>query len=512
MIRTTLAVLVVVALAVLVIALRGEPGSADLTWLGWDVRTTAAAAVLIGLFGSLAATVFWRSFIWVVEAPRRAARALAESRRRQAGEALARGFLAAAGGDGLEARRQAQRASGLGDEAPALVRLLNAQAAEAAGDAAAARAAYAAMLGFPEMRLVAHRALMLAAQGEGDAAEAARHAAAAYALARTAPWAWRAVLDARLAAGDWREALELMAGALERRIVSPLVAERARAALLTASAATAASTAASSSGAAGDERARQGALDDAQAAAKLRPDFAPAAVVAARLLAADGRLARAAQVIETAWKAAPHPALWLAYRDLRTDETPRERAARLASFAAFNPDPRESRILMVEQALIAGDATGARAACATLEAEPLTRRLAGLRARVAAQLGQRDEARAFIVRAAAAPAEPDWSDLDPEGDAFAYAPADWARIAAVYAETGELAHPRYERRERSISDVPELPAAYAESSPFIGALELAAPPLDDGDFGEDVMAGLEAAPPPAPPRPRRAFGARAKGR
>ena len=78
MIRTTLAILLVVALAVITIALRGEPGSAELTWLHWNVRTTAAAAALLILLFSLAATIFWRGLIWVVESPRRAARARAD--------------------------------------------------------------------------------------------------------------------------------------------------------------------------------------------------------------------------------------------------------------------------------------------------------------------------------------------------------------------------------------------------------------------------------------------------
>jgi HemY protein len=501
MIRTALALLVAAILAVLVIALRGEPGSAELTWLGWNVRTTAAAATLLVVFLSLAVTLLWRGLIWVVEAPRRAARASADARRRQGAEALTRGFLAASGGDGAEARRQAQRAADLADESPGLVRLLMAQAAEAAGDGAAARAAYSAMLSFPEMRLAAHRGLMQAAQAEGDEAEARRQADAAFALARTAPWAWRSVLEAKLAVGDWGEALTLMQGALERKIVSPITAERARAVLLTASAA--------SLEADGSERARHTAIEEAQAAARLRPDFAPAAVVGARLLGADGRQARAAQMIEAAWRARPHPALWLAYRDLKTDETPKERAARLASLAAFNPDDRESRILMVEQALIGGDAIGARTAAAKLESEPVTRRLAGLRARAASALGDTDEARAWIARGSAAPQEPDWSDIDPAGVAFAYEPADWARLASVYAERGELAHPRFERRERTISDLPELPAAYADSSPFLAPAGPDGPPppiVDVGDFDEDLQpADAVPAEPSAAPRPRRAF-------
>ena len=63
----------------------------------------------------------------------------------------------------------------------------------------------------------------------------------------------------------------------------------------------------------------------------MQPGFAPGVVMAARLLALDGKMGRAAASLENAWKVAPHPALWLAYRDLRTDETPRERAQRLIS-------------------------------------------------------------------------------------------------------------------------------------------------------------------------------------
>jgi HemY protein len=149
-----------------------------------------------------------------------------------------------------------------------------------------------------------------------------------------------------------------------------------------------------------------------------------------------------------------------------------------------------------------------------LDSEPATARLAGLMARVASAAGDRDEARAWISRGAAAPQEPDWSDLDPEGKAFAYTPADWARLVATYAETGELIHPRHERRERTISDLPQLPAAYADSAAFITAAETGAPLIiDDGDFGDDLQpAGAEA---PPPPRQKGAFptlGARGKAR
>jgi len=493
MIRTAIVIVFFAALAIAVLAMTGDAGSATLTWLGWRVDMTAATAALLVLFAALAATIFWRGLIWLLDAPRRAARARERNRRKQAGEVLARGFLAAAAGDGSEARRLAQKAAVLAEDSPALVRVLAAQAAEAAGDLPAATAAYSAMLGFPEMRLAGHKGLMQTALAEGDKLAALRHAQSAYDLTRTARWAWRTVLESKLEAADWPAALELVKGALERKIVTPIVAERARAALLAASAA----------GMEGseDDRTRAQALDYAMQAARLQPGFAPGVVMAARLLAADGKVGRASSMIEQAWKEAPHPALWLAYRDLRTNETPRERAARLAGLASLSPQARESRILSVEQALIAGDPAAAREAARPLLTEEPTARIAGLMARVAFADGNPDEARAWIARGAGAPQEPDWSDLDPEGRAFAYNRDDWARLVATYAETGELIHPRLERHERALSDLPELPVSYVESTPFVRAAETGAhvmPIPDDPGLGELLQPAVGE---PAPRRP-----------
>ncbi|MBI5941651.1 MAG: heme biosynthesis protein HemY [Caulobacterales bacterium] len=497
MIRTAIVLFLVAALAVAAMALGGDAGVASLLWRGWRVDMTAAAAALLVLFTSLLATIFWSFLKWLLEAPQRAARARAESRRKQGAEALARGFLAAAAGDGSEARRLAQKAADLADDAPALVRVLAAQAAEAAGDLPAAKAAYSAMLGFPDMRLAGLKGLMQTALAEGDKGAAIRHAQSAYGLAKTARWAWRALVDSRLEAGDWAAALDLVQGAQERKIVSPLVADRTRAALLAASAA--------SFEIAATEKLRAQALEFALQAVKLKPDFAPGVVMAARLLAADGKASRASSMIEAAWKGQPHPALWLAYRDLRTDETPRERARRLSGLAALNPEARESRILTVEQALIGGEISVAREAARGLEAEAVTQRLAGLQARAANAAGAVDEARAWIARGAAAPQEPDWSDLDPEGRAFAYRPEDWTRLVAAYGETGELIHPRLERHERTISDLPNLPAAYVESTPFLAAAEAGASimPIPDDPGVPDYARPPEGPPTPPAPAPRR---------
>ena len=75
-------------------------------------------------------------------------------------------------------------------------------------------------------------------------------------------------------------------------------------------------------------------------------------------------------------------------------------------------------------------------------------------------------------------------------------------FSVTYAETGELIHPRHERGERSLSALPELPIAYADSAAFLTAdgLEPVLYAVDDDDYGAD--GDLEVEVEPAAPRRR----------
>ena len=113
MIRAALVILIVVGVAIAALALTGDPGAASVAWMGWRADMSASAAVLIVFLGALVVTIAWRTLLWILEAPRRAERRRLESRRRQANDTLTRGFLAAAAGDGAEARRLAQKAAAM---------------------------------------------------------------------------------------------------------------------------------------------------------------------------------------------------------------------------------------------------------------------------------------------------------------------------------------------------------------------------------------------------------------
>ena len=282
MIRSLLILLGILLLLVLAVASTQDAGQASLIWMHYRVDASAAAAlILIGLT-AFAAVVFWNVALWLARSPQRAERKRLDARRRQGEEAITRGFMALAAGDGKEARRLAIKAVDVSDNT-ILVRILSALAARESDDAAATRAACAAMLGVPDLKLAGLKGLMELAQREGDRNEAMRLAGEAYAMPRPSMWAFKALFDARLEAGEWREALALLDGALSRKLISPLFCERAKASLMAASAAHMEQ--------AGEDVDQ--ALDYAVRAAKLQPQFTPAPVIAARLLARANKLGRA---------------------------------------------------------------------------------------------------------------------------------------------------------------------------------------------------------------------------
>ena len=364
-------------------------------------------------------------------------------RRDQDVDALERALIAAAAGEGELAVRQAARADAL-LERPALSRLLAARAAEAAGNLLAARGHYEALLEDPRTRMVAHRGLSVLAETQGETANVITHAGKAFAEARTARWAFDSLFNAQIAAARWDEALETLSEGEKRRHIAPDSAARRRAVVLTV-------------------KARQMRQSDAEKAAELAekaahasPGFAPAAVLAGDLLPSRRRHRKAADILETAWRLHPHPAIARAYGDLRKSDTAAKRAARLRALAEFNPDHRESRLLLTGIALQQGNMDAARSAITPLLAEnPLSARICTLAARLSRLEGDEDAAQRYLARAAHAPGEPDWSDIDGNGEAFNFAEADWQRLVYAWGDEERLIHPRHERFEMIAEAIPD---------------------------------------------------------
>lgn len=386
---------------------------------------TFATVALIGL---------WSLIGWFWRLPGRVKSGVGLRRRNQALEAMEEALIAGAEGDKTKARKKSQKARAL-IASPDLGRMVSAQAAEASGDSEEAIAQYTAMLDSERTLATGQRGLAQQLLAKGDLSGAIDHASRAYAENKNAAWAFDTLFQAQVSDHRWKDAAETLERGEKRKHVERDIARRRRAVLETAEA-----------DRLSDTGQVDGALDIAVSAAQDAPEFAPAVGLAAKLLLKRGGTKKAAQLIEKAWGKAPHPALALAYRDLFADDKPKTKAKQLRQLYKANPTHRETILLQVEEALASGDAVTAWSALSPMvKVGTPSARLCTLAAQAETMLKNQQDARIWMERAATAPAETDWSDLDPEGDAFDYSDQDWRRLVFSFGEKGELIHPRYEQ-------------------------------------------------------------------
>ena len=391
--------------------------------------------VILGALAAVAAIIaVWTLVVWLWQLPGRIRSGLGLRKRDQALAAMEDALIAGAEGNPELARKKAERARSL-ISSPTLGRIVSAQAAEASGDRGEAIARYTEMLDDPKTVPTAQRGLAQAYLRDGDYASAIEHAHLAYSQNKDAAWAFDILFRAQVAAHCWADALNTLGEGEARKHVDAETARRRRVVLETALA---------------DRYEEQGRAEDARevavAAASRDPEFAPAVALAARLLKRVDEPRRARKLIEAAWARRPHPALGMAYRDVIEGTSSRWSRKSIETLVEINPAHRESRLLEAEQAINGERWVEAWGILSELlEAETPSSRLCLLAARCEAGLGNEADARLWMERAATAPTEGDWSDLDPSGDAFAYDDGDWHRLVFSYGERGELIHPRLER-------------------------------------------------------------------
>ncbi len=425
-----------------------DPGTVEINWFGTEVSTSALFGLMVLVAFVALALPLLRLIMFLMDAPGRIGKASQRARVRRGQEALALGLIAAEAGEFEDARRHADKAEDLIDE-PRLAMLLQARAAEVAGDTAGAERAYSGMLQHEDTEILGRKGLMAAALKRGDRTAARAHAEGALKASKNSVWPFQYAFDLAVQAADWDNAIEALELGDKRKLLDDKIVKRRRAVLMAAQAAKLER-----------ERRPDKAADLAQKAFRMSPGFAPAGALAARLLAVEGKNERAAAILEEAWENGPHPALAHAYRDLVHGESRDARAQRMLALAEKRRDHRESRIVLAELAMERGDWGAAQAALEDAYRENPSSRICILFAQVARGRGDENGARTWLAQAAAAPRELDWSDLDPEGPAFLYDDNDWARLVYVYGDGGQLIHPRMERGANdALGPVLALPTA-----------------------------------------------------
>jgi HemY protein len=144
-------------------------------------------------------------------------------------------------------------------------------------------------------------------------------------------------------------------------------------------------------------------------AVKLAPTLVPAAALAGRLLGEAGELRQAARIIETAWRANPHPDLAETYAHLRPGDSARDRLARVQTLTREPAAHVEGALAVARAALDAREFAIARAALTPLAAAP-TQRVAMLFARLEEmEHGDEGRAREWMTRAVRAHRDPVWT-------------------------------------------------------------------------------------------------------
>lgn len=300
MIRVLLFIIGIIAAALAVAWLADQPGSVTITWLGYEIRTSAFVGAVVLAAVVTALILAWALLRFMLTRPAAMASYLRDRRRRQGFDALTQGLLAIGVGDRALAQRYAAVARRNLPNEP-LTALLKAQAAQLKGDRASARRAFASMLDRKETELLGLRGLFLEAK-RGNDNEAAR--AIAEQVVRRDPqlaWSVNALFDMQARAGDWENALNTLSLARKHGNIEPDVALRRRAVLLTAEARELEATEPDK------------ALALATEALRLAPSLVPAAEIAGRLLASKGDSRQASRLIARTWKLAPHPDLALVY-------------------------------------------------------------------------------------------------------------------------------------------------------------------------------------------------------
>lgn len=398
MIRLLAFLIVVFALGLGFAWLADRPGDMVVTFNGYQYQVSLMVAAVAVVAVVAAVMILW----WLVKSlwnsPYTISRYFRVRRRDRGYQALSTGMIAAGAGDGALARKKTKEAAKLirSDQEP-LIHLLEAQASLLEGDHEGARQKFESMLDDPEMRLLGLRGLYLEAERLGDRNAARHYAGRAAAVAPQLAWAAESTLEELTARGDWDGALKLVDAQKSTRQIERDAANRRRAVLLTAKAQSLADS--------DPTAARTAALE----ANKLLPDFAPAAVAAAAALFKQNDVRKGSKILETAWRAEPHPEIAELYTHARPGDAVLDRLNRAKKLQEMKKNHAESSMTVARAALDAQDFATARG-----EAEAAIRmdRREGAYLLLAdieeAETGDQGKVRQLLSKAVRAPRDPAW--------------------------------------------------------------------------------------------------------
>ncbi|CAH1660058.1 heme biosynthesis protein HemY [Chelatococcus asaccharovorans] len=482
-----LAVLALVALGASWLADR--PGEVAVIWQGYRIETSVAVLMAAMLAVAFLLVCLWSLLRLILRLPSVMSFASRARRRNRGYVAVSRGMVAVGAGDPLAARRHASDAERWLGREP-LTLLLKAQAAQISGDRAGAEATFTEMLDDAETRVLGLRGLFVEARRKGDAIAARAYVNKAVELAPGVAWASEAMLEFQSAERDWRGALAKLEQRVAHRSIDKATAKRQRAVLLTADALDRA------------DKEPETALAAALAAVKLAPDLVPASALAGRLLAANGKLRKAAKVLEANWKIEPHPDIAAAYLDLRHGDSTHDRLARAETLARLKPRHPEATLAVAEAAIAAHEYAKAKQVLAPLLAERPTVRACLLMADIEeAEHGASPALRQWLGKAARAPRDAVWMADGVTSDRWEPVSPISGRLDAFQwvAPAEQIAHGRVHRDADAVLADGDEPTVLLPAALDQGQESGDASPAPASDVSSPVPPGAPTPLAPAPP-------------
>ncbi|HEU0118325.1 MAG TPA: heme biosynthesis HemY N-terminal domain-containing protein [Alphaproteobacteria bacterium] len=380
----------------LAVWLADRPGTARIVWHDYVIETSAAFLGLCALASGFVFYLIFRFWHLLRHGPERwrMHRRLQKMRRGQ--EQLTEGLIAVAGGNAAEAGRLAVGARKLLGPTAA-TQLLQAQAAQLAGDRKAAKAIFQNLASNPSTAILGYRGLIMEARRDQDWAEVGALVEKLRETKPNTPWLHLIRFELLARKQEWSEAGLALTQASAAHLMEPAQTKEARAALLTAASQDAAKS--------GDE---DKALQSAEQAVKQANHWLPAIINLAQRQMGSGHTRAAQRTVEKYWGRMPHIQLANAYCTANLDALAAYR--QLERLCHANENAAVSHLALAQAALDADIWGEARRHLIALVShgdatQGVYRMLARLERR---ESGDEQAALQWMTKAADAPADPVW--------------------------------------------------------------------------------------------------------
>jgi len=399
MIRLIFFLIIAIAAAWASVWFADNPGQVQITepWGGNSFSPPFGILVLGILLIGVAITVLFELYRTVVTAPKKIGRYRRQKRKERGYEELATGLVAAAAGDVSNAKASTRRAEKLLEKAPTTL-LLGARSAQLEGKDTEARSKFKEMLKHKETEFLGLRGLLAQAIKDGDKEEALKLAKKAYLRRPNTPWVLTTLFELQTESGAWREAMATVNDMSRQKLIDSATTTRYRAILLHLDAEKKS-----------EEGRHQEAFDNAKKAHKLLPGLAPIAVSAAKLAVNTDRHRVARKMLETSWKAQPHPALARTLAGLDPNQSPTSRYTMFERLHQLNPDSLEGELALAGQAVAAEQWPAAREALERAVKLGPTASVFRMLADVErATAGNANKVEGWLAKAVDAPSDPTW--------------------------------------------------------------------------------------------------------